>query len=384
MATIRTPYTDTTIQKRVISAMIGLIDWTEVPTLKRLGINKDDSFNMQNWPPGNSKKVEWLEDTLPPTTDTLNGAIDASQTNIVATNGSYFHQGHVIQIDSEYMIVDSVSNNTLTVLRAQGGTSGATHSNAATITLITIAQKTGANYSIGYTTTMTAPYNYCQILEESVRVNKDQQLAHDYGVEDTKAYHLSKLIGGRTEIGAKGKAGILPLRLQNTFWYGKRQQPSDTSPGMMGGIATYVSTNNAGDTSTALTRPTIETAFRNIWGYGGKPDLIICSAWAMTKINSFYEGFVETERSEARGGSVIRYLNSPVVTDVEIMIDQQCPNTKLYILESDKVGWCTVRPWDVYDMPSLGDYTVNSVLGEYSLVLQNEKAHAIITHSSSL
>lgn len=92
MATIRTPYTDTTIQKRVISAMIGLIDWTEVPTLKRLGINKDDSFNMQNWPPGNSKKVEWLEDTLPPTTDTLNGAIDASQTNIVATNGSYFHQ----------------------------------------------------------------------------------------------------------------------------------------------------------------------------------------------------------------------------------------------------------------------------------------------------
>jgi len=352
--------------------------------LGRLGIDKDNSFKFVNWPPGGSKKIEWLEVTLPPTADTLNGAIDASQTNIVATNGSYFHQGHVISIGSEYMIVDSVSNNTLTVIRAQGGTTAATHADAAAITLITIAQKTGANYSIGYTSTMTVPNNYCQILEEGVRVNEDQQEAMDYGVHDTMAYHMSKLIGGSTQIGAKGKAGVLPIRLQNTFWNGKKQAPSDTTPGMMGGISAFVTTNVTGDTSTALTRPAIETQFRNIWAAGGKPDLIICSAFGATKINGFYEGFVETSRDETRGGSVIRYLNSPVVTNVEIMIDWQCPATKLFILESDKVGWATVRPFDIKERPSLGDYKVNSVIGEYSFVLQNEKAHSIITHSSTL
>lgn len=384
MPSVRTPYTDTGIQRRIISEMIGMIDWTEIPTLKRLGFNKDNTFDFLNWPPGGSKKVEWLEDTLSATTDVLNGAIDASQTNIVVTNGSYFHQGHVFIIDSEYFVADSVSNNTVTCFRAQGGTTGATHSNAAAITIVGIAQKTGANYAVGNTTTMTVPFNYCQIIEESIRVNEDQQEAQDYGVSDTMAYHLAKKIGGRTEIGAKGKSGELPIALQKIFFYGKRQAPSDSVPGMAGGFDTYVSTNNTGSTSTALTRPAIETAFRAIWQAGGKPDLIVCSAWAATKINSFYEGFIDTTRSEERGGSAIRRLMTPVIDDVEILIDYMCPSTKLYIMESDKVGWGTVRPFAVKEKPSLGDYKVNSVLGEYTFLVQNEKAHAILTHSSTL
>lgn len=383
MATVRTPYTDTTIQRRVISEMIGLLDWTVAPLLKRLWMSGEDKFDFVNWPPGASKKIEWLEDTMSPLADALNGSVNASQTNFVVDNGSYFHAGHVLEVESEQVIVDSVSTNTLTVIRAQGGTTAATHADNTVVTIRSIAQKTGANYTIGNTTLMTAPYNYVQTLEESVRVNDDQMKAKDYGVEDTMAYHLAKLIGGSKGIGTKGKAGQLTLLLGNMPYYGKRQAPSDTQAGMAGGLSTYITTNLAGDSSTALTRAAIETQLRAIYTAGGSPDLIVCTPWAATKINSFYEGFVEVPRTEDTGGGTIKYINTPV-GQVEVMIDWMSPTTKLHILDTDKCGWVTVDPFGVRKFEPQGYYTVNSVKGEYSFVVQNEKAHAIITHSATL
>lgn len=384
MATVRTPFTDTTIQKRVISEMIGMIDWTEVPLLKRLGWSNEGRFDFVNWPPGNGKKIEWLEDTLSPTADALNGAIDASQLNITVDNGDYFQAGHILEIESEYAIVASVSGNTLTLdSRGAGGTTAATHADNSVVTVVGIAKKTGANYTIGHTTTMTSPYNYTQIIEKGLRVDRGQQVASDYGVADTMAYHLAKLIGGRDGIGPKGQSGELPKQLQQIAYKGKRQQPTNSVSGMAGGLDHFITTNLAGDTSTAMTRNTIETQLRNIYTAGGKPDLIITSAWGATKITGFYEGLVETERSEERGGSRITMLTTPVFADIEVLIDWQCPTTKTYIVDSNKVGWVEVRPFFVERKPSLGDYDVDSVLGEYSFVVCNEESHAIVTHSAT-
>lgn len=384
MATVRTPYTDTTIQRRVISDMIGFIDWTEAPLLKRLGLENEKKMRFLNWPPGGAKKIEWLEDTLSPTADQLNGAIDASQTSIVVDNGQYFHAGHILECESEWLVVESVSGNTLTVTRAQAGTSAATHADNTAVTVRGIAQLSGANYTIGHTTTMTAPYNYVQTPEEGIRVNDDQQMATDYGVADTMAYHLAKLIGGRSEIGSRGRAGQLTLLLCDMAYYGKRQQPTETVRGMAGGLSTYITTNLTGDTSTALSRPTIETQLRTIFTAGGKPDLIVTSPWGATKITSFYEGLVRTERTEQRGGSTIKYIDTPVIDNVEVMVDWRCPTTKTYILDSEKVGWVTVNPFAVRQFEPQGYYQVSSVKGDYSFVVQNEEAHSIITHSSTL
>jgi len=364
--------------------MIGMIDWTEAPLLKKLGLEKDNGMKFLNWPPGNAKKLEWLEDTMAPLSDALNGAIDASQTSIVVDNGSYFHMGHVLEIDSEWVIVESVSTNTLTVTRAQGGTTAATHADNAVVTVRGIAQLTGANYTIGYNTTMSALYNYVQTIEEGIRVNDDQAMATDYGVADTMAYHLGKLIGGSNGVGSRGRAGQLTLLLCDMAYYGKRQQPSETQRGLSGGLSTYITTNLTGDTSTALSRPTIETLLRTIYGYGGKPDLIVTSPWGATKITSFYEGFITMSTSEERGGTSITRLRTPVFDGIEIMVDWRCPTTKTYILDSEKVGWVTVDPFKVRQFEPQGYYQISSVKGDYSFIVQNEKAHAIITHSATL
>lgn len=380
----RTPFTDANIQKQAISEIVHFIDWTSCPLPKRLGITNEDMWDFLNWPPGNSKKFEWMQDTLAPVADALDGSVNASQTVFTVDNGDYFHTGQVLEVESEYVIVDDVSGDTLTVVRAQGGTSAATHSDNTVVTVVGIAKKTGANYSIGYTTSMTLEHNFTQIMEESVRVNRDQKIASDYGVPDTMAYHLAKLIGGNSMVGEKGRAGTLFLRLCDMAYKGKRQQPTNSIPGMAGGLDHYITTNVNGSTSTALERDDIEGDLDTSYLAGGIPNLIVTGPYGARKLESMFEGFRTYERSEKMGGGFINMIRTPVIDEVEVLVDWKCPNTKLYILDSSKVGWVTVRPFDIEEKPSLGDYDVFSVLGEYSFVVANETVHAIRTYSSSL
>jgi hypothetical protein len=66
------------------------------------------------------------------------------------------------------------------------------------------------------------------------------------------------------------------------------------------------------------------------------------------------------------------------------MVDYQCPTTKTYFLNSDKVAIVTVDPFHTKQFEPQGYYSVIGVTGSYSFMVQNEKAHGILTHSATL
>ena len=385
MALKRTPFTDTGIQRKIVAKAVKMIDWTFAPLIKRLPMNMESKLSMQNWPPGNSKKMEWLEDTMAPLATTISANITTTDgLSIQLANPTYVHSGTVIQIDNEYMVVSSAdAGGTVTIAqRGAGGTTAATHTSAATVSIRGIAKLHGDNYTIGYTTTISLPFNYTQTIEESVQVDRGQNIAVDYGVSDTKAYHLAKLIGGRTEVGSRGRAGQLILLLGYMAYYGKIQQPTDSARGMAGGLENFITTNTAGSSAVAIKKPAVHTALRTCYSAGAVPDLIVTSPWGAEKFSQMYEDKYITERDEV-GGRVIHYITTPVAERVEVLIDWMCPTTKTFFLDSEKVGWFTVRPFMAEDKPSLGDYDVTSVLGEYSFGVCNETAHYVLTHSAT-
>ncbi len=223
-----------------------------------------------------------------------------------------------------------------------------------------------------------------QILESAYRVNEDQQIATDYGVTDTMAYHLSKAIGGRAEVGSKGRAGSMTRDLCRIAYHDLRQAPSDTQAGIAGGLRTFITTNTYGDTSTSLERSTIHKAVREVFEAGSSADLLVVSPYGAEIVSEMFEGSIRTERSETRGGSLITSLITPnSMGEIEVMIDPMCPGTEMWLLDSEKVGWMTVRPFTVKEKPSLGDYVVNSVLGEYSFMVADETSHALIEHTAA-
>jgi hypothetical protein len=375
----RTTYTDTAPIKRVVGDIIQMIDWTEAPLLRRFGVNNENKFRMVNWP---GTKYEWLEDTMSARETTLAAELAQAAGTATMTDGTIFKTGDILKIGDELIYVTSVAGNVATIVRGFAGTSDVLHTNGSAVELATIARLEGADYTTGHTTSVSNPVNYTQIISEAVKVTGSEQVNSKYGVNDTMAYHLSKLMGGSNGMGEKFRAGKLPILLQKTFYNGHDAAGTATTARAMGGFEEFVTTNVTDLNSAKLERHHIEDLFQDIYENGGDPDTIITGAWLRRKLTSFYEGLITTSRSETRGGSRI----DTVMTDfgeLEIVYDRWCPPGKLYIVDSDKLGWVTYRPFAVYDRPSSGDYMVKEILGEYGFVLVNQLAHGYIKNAST-
>jgi hypothetical protein len=371
--------TDTSLQKRVIRTHIENIDWQTAPTLKRLGVNNESKWKFINWPPAGL--IETIEDTNSPTTSTLSASVSStSSTTATVADGTRFHAGHIVLVDTEQMYITGVSGNTVTWTRGFGSTTAATHSSAATVTIVGLASVEGSNYVLGHSTNPSTVTNYQQEMQEAIEVTWRQKGVRDYGKDAGELeYQLQKLIGGG-KVGERGKAGVLARHLENMMWYGKKTAGSaGATPSTAGGFDAFVSTNLVGSTTTELTRPLIHQCLRQIVEDGGMPNLMIVDAWGMEKITAMYEGSIRTERTDKYGGSVINHIVTPF-GELEVFWDWMKPTGTAHILDTDKVGWLTIDPFDVYDVPSLGTYDVKMVWGNYSFMVLTEKSHGKITY----
>jgi len=374
-------FSDTVTTQRTIANLILNIDPNDVPCLTMFGKGKEKSIRMQNFP---NHKVEWLEDTLRVRTSTIGEDLDDSETGVDVADGTMWRPGDVLLVDSEKLYVSSIASNTLTVLRGWGSTSGAAHSNGATITYLFNAREEGDDSDDQPYTVPTNLYNYSQIFQGEVKVSGSEMKAVSrYGIPDSYKYQMMKLLGGSGGgNGRKGNAGDLMIDLEKTFFYGERLQRSSGVAGAMGGVDTFVTTNLTAMAGAALDPVTIENAVEDAWGYGGKPNVIVTNSWGHRKITSFYQGQVRTERREDVGGIVITTVRTHF-GDLDILLNRWCPSNKMYILQRDLLGWVTLRDWFEEPLAKSGDYVKGQVIGEYSFIITNEKAHAIISGFST-
>ena len=197
---------------------------------------------------------------MPTRTGTLNEVASAAETEIdvQAGEGALLKKGDVLLIESELVLVSSIATDTLTVVRGYAGTTDAEHADDTPWKLATIARIEGDDFTTGYTTALTIPYNYTQILSEAVKVTGSAQKNTQYGINDEMAKHISRLIGGGYGMGARNKAGKLAIMLQNTFYHGKRYIGTDAIPRSMGGFEYFVTTNVTDAASAPLLRSHIE------------------------------------------------------------------------------------------------------------------------------
>ncbi len=203
-----------------------------------------------------------------------------------------------------------------------------------------------------------------------------------YGVDDTMAYHISKLIGGGNGIGSKGQAGKLAILLQQTFYHGQRAAGSASTARAMGGFEYFVTTNSTNLSGASLQLSNVMDSMETCYLAGGQPNLIIVNSHLRRKFSQFFQGFITTDRTEDTGGNVIKTIQTDF-GPLEIMYDRWCPQDRVYIIEKEKMGWITYRPFDIHDRASVGDYEVKEVLGEFGFVLQNQTAHALIKNAST-
>jgi hypothetical protein len=365
----KTTYSDTTTHARVISDVIQMIDPRDTPLLARLGLDgARGKFNLKL----NGYKIELLEDELDPLETTANngGVIGAGDTSFEVADATVFQDGHVILIDAEYMVVRSADTQTDIVevySRAYGGTN-ATHAADAAIQIVGMARLEGDDADFGALVEVSAPYNYTSIFQKAVQVSGTQQVIAQVGIEDEFIYQANKAV-----------PHLLRL-VERAAFHGVRSAGAAASPRSMGGLDAFITSNvvNAGG---AISKADVDTLMEEIFIEGGHPDLLVMNPRVANDLRALLDNsnFVRVSQDENKVGlSAIERVTTQY-GQLELVMDRWCPVATAYILDKNKVGFYTLRGFEMNELARSGDSLKGEVVGEFSLLAANEKAHGRIT-----
>ena len=362
----KTSYDNTVPQKRVVTDRIAMAEPMEFPLMKALGINAG-KFNFVNEP---GKKYEWLQDTYAPLSAAAAQASltnDTTTTDITTAEGKIFHVGDVVQVDDEYMWVSSITGNDIVVVRGHGGSTQATHASTATINIRSQARLEGATASDSPTTQVTSNYNYSFILHKNIEVSRTNALLQRYGIANAVDREIDK-----------GMDELMRLLTKKPY-YGRRAEGSATAARDAGGLPVFITTNRTDHGGARLNRNVIDSMNRTIYDAGGVAKLLICGAFNQQLIADMFEGYVTTERSETMGGVIINRLQMALGNVINVLVDRYCPANRLWMLDTDKVGFVPIDPFFYEELGKTGDTAAyGQIIGEYGFVVEVEKHHGEI------
>ncbi len=365
----KTVYSDSSAQARAISDVISMIDPRDTPLLAKLGLDSARQKFMVNQ---NGYKIELLEDELDPLETTANngGEIGAADTSFVVTDASIFQDGHVILIDSEYMVVKSVNTTTDTVTiysRSYGGTN-ATHDTAAVIQIVGMARLEGDDADYGGLTDISAPYNYTSIFQKAIQVSGTLQAISQHGIDDEFMYQANKAV-----------PHLLRL-VERAAFHGVRAVGTASSPRSMGGLGTFI-TDNVVAAGGAIAKAHVDSLMEEIIMDGGYPDLLVMNPRVANDLRSLLDSssFVRVSQDENKLGvdAIERVMTQ--YGELELVMDRWCPTDTAFVLQSDKAGFYALRNFEGYALARSGDSVKGEVVGEFSLLVANDKAHGKIT-----
>lgn len=360
----RFTYSDTVNEAIDISSALDKLSPTDTPLLLRIG--KDSLRD-----PCVAVKHEWLEDDVRGTTSLVTDnplLVGAATLNVTTGDGTKFRNRDILKLEDELVLVTAVATDALTITRGFGGSTAAQHAQNVVVTLIAPALIQASDTLGARTTTKTGKYNYTQIFEEEVVVSATMQATKKYTRQNDPEYQ----IGNQLE--------IIGVNMERTLLFGRKVQAAAATAGAMDGIRVVISTNVYNKAGAALTQAHLEDAMQDIWTAGGSPKLMVVNATQQRRINTFLDGYRETDYSdEVLGTAVRRYKTN--FGSVDIMLDRHMPTDEVLILDTEKIGFGPLEGRALSTMklpPKSKEYDTWQISGEYTAEVRLEKAHARI------
>lgn len=363
-----------------VSDLISIVSPFETPLLDRLGDSRNPATNTVH---------EWIEDTLLPNADTISqttftpNAQDA--TLITVTNGSRFQVGDMLRPGNaaEVILVTSVVANTLTVIRRYGGTPASALSNGLRISILGNPAIEGADATSARFTNRSRRQNYTQIFAATVEVTGTMQAIKAHGIADEFEYQKSE------------RLRELLRDLENCVINGtaptSQPQGSPTTRRTMNGIIRSIQTNQftpgqggfptGGGAGAELNENLINTALRQVWDQSSsRVDTIIVNGAQKRRINQFISS---TARHYAPGDRKLSELVSVYESDFgacNLILSRWVPADTVLMIDSTRISVMPLvgRSFHFKPLAATGDAVSGQVLGEYTMEMRNESAHAVI------
>ncbi len=344
-----------------VSDLVAFLAAFETPLLDALGTSDQPATNV---------KHEWLEDTLNPTTDAVAADTTDLDTTMDVDHASYFRVGDVIQVSDETMMVNTiVDSDTVGVARGYGGTSAASHSAGADVTIIGNAALEGEDTDEDRTTKQVRKHNYCQIMKVGVKISGTAQavgwLTTGDKLADAKVMRLREVLRDLEKTVLLGRTDVATIG-------------SDTGRRTMAGIVCSLATNVV--SCGTLTESALGNLLQSCYNQGSRDvDLIVAPPKQKRIISSWNGSRVHVTSDANAYRNVVEVYESDFGSQ-RVIMNRWLPDDVVLALDSSRLKVVPLRgrSFQYEELAKGGDYARGQIVGEYSLELRNENAHGML------
>lgn len=316
-------------------------------------------------------ETTWFEDEMYADETTAAGAIDDAATTLAVADGSIFEPKHVAKVGEEFVLVTAVNGNDLTVTRGYAGTSAAAVVEGAKVEFQFVEGVEGADARKARFKARTRHSNLTQIFDESISISGTAAATSQYSIDDLYEYEKQK------------KQLELALQLEKAVINGIRYESGDGLTRQMGGLRNFIVTNVSDAAGEAISEDFLTDAFQTLYEKGGFATggnyKIIVGAKQKRAISALGKNDIVLERSDNGRGQVVDHYLSDFGA-AEIVLNNNVGADEVYIVDVNRIEIKPLksRQFTHQFLGVVGDRTEGQVVGEYTLELHQEKAHARI------
>lgn len=329
-------------------------------------------------------KHEWLEDVVTAQTWMVNGAYTSGGGTVTVDSTTGLKVGDIVIYEAPTGASIATTHKVLTIPNATTYTitpygTGVVDANIVDNSVVKIISRpknesTVADYTDGQEPTLE--YNYCEIIDEAVKISKTAQAIKLYGISDALNYQV--------------KIGLdrMARRLNNAVIHGRRKARTSVEAGTMGGLMEFVGASTNGNVidglNAAISYDMINSAITTGVSLGATSlNTILCHPNQAVKISKFNSTIVQTQRTDSVSGSTITSLVGGLGNVANIVHDWTFPKDKILIVDTSKLRLAYLRQPQDMDSTSAqsDDFFGRRVLAELTLEVKNAKnSHILINN----
>jgi hypothetical protein len=266
----------------------------------------------------------------------------------------------------EIMWVTAISNDSLTVTRAQGGTSAVAHASGALVQIIGTALPQNTDHVLSPVRRGDQKFNYFQRFTGMAQADEAARSMPTYeNPTDILLADLETITKEKKE------------ELEFSIIRGGRQRgaPGTPTPSLMGGLDTFITTNVTDAGGASLSVYSIEAEIRDLWKAVGdnKATRLLMNADTATIFDSLLNPYRRATMDTTSVNLTWDRMKFRFGT-FEIAVSRNIPDGVIYGVRTEfmKVHPFEGLNWHTKDIATGGDYAKKSISGDFTFVLEKE------------
>jgi len=233
------------------------------------------------------------------------------------------------------------------------------------------AQVEGADAVSGVLTPTTRVGNYTQISDKVIQVSTTDDKVDSAGRSTETAYQLSK---ASAEIKRDMESILLSAQVKD--------EGTSSTARKLGGLASWITTNVVDTDAAAPTEANLKEAVLKAYTAGGEPTVLLVSP-ANKQVFSTFSGIAE-QRFQAPGTGQTKIIGAAdlYMSDfgqLSVVPDRFLSDDFSYVLDPSMASVSYLRPFKSQKLAKTGDNEKHLLNVEYTLKVNNEAAHAMMT-----